>query len=1799
LSNPIRPPGREVRPQVYLIEVDVFDSRLKVSESLQVDRLVMPVVFGETLRLTEQPRFSRHQASTHSYDLFVEDGVEATRIVKVDWDESLNLSERLDYESHLHFQVLLTLSEYLEESAPGDPAETPRLHVVDSIESTTTQRPDIPVESLRVGETVELTTFGCEAISPTTLSLTLPFDCTFGGLSDASNYVIVSEGKGYPIDVLSAAPIVDELRDGKLCQVAGVHEIVLDKNFSAPDLGSFLHLEVKGSGTTRVRIEEVVSPTRVRVDRSLSPSDEISSWRQTTGVSKVVLTTSKGTNGALYRLTCKRIRNTRTLRIHQDFSTCFVAKAAKPRLVNVECLPEGQILLTYSEPMRPDSELTSVSEYRVEGPTPVEVMSVDSVGPTQVMLRTRGLTKGSFKIIVNTKGTPKDVAGNPITEVIDSGIGTANVLTSTTVQIPSESFVASAVVGRYLTLSGTNSNQYLIVDRPTADTLQVEGTLNIEIGLDWQVTNPFFNEAIFISSTPLTQRSIFTDRGPISKPPLTLSSGVDGTVINPTDVICSSANFSSDVVGKYLNLAGESYRIVALLTSTSLRVQGSLQTATNLNWSVIDPRNGQIADDPSDVTVRVNGVPVEPVAVIGLMGQIVLAAAPEEDDDVKVDYHWVSNPTIDIRRLNSREFVLNNWNRDNRQIPNPNQHNYRYNNVLVKPSGYVADDCQSVLAQPLERQLFYRAFERKYTAVLNDPNLLRLNSPIHRIADAPLSRPIETISVQYNADTLPESSFPAWTRVGNGTYSVTSGTLSVNDTSSGNFPTGLPLFWTRSIDVTYPHVFAATWRMSLTDTPVLNGVFSGVAAGWSDDEKAVVVGYLKDGSTYKIGFLRQGYGDNPAPMAAWTGAINESNEPTGLPQDFDVTIPHSYRLFQDRDGIVKLFVDGGVIEILRITKDELPFLYELNDPFDQIQGAYFGSLSREATSSSDWDFYRYLILPTNPIQSAPAVFVSYEGNTLPERDFNPWTPVGYHGTETISGGDVLVLDSTSATDAMTSALVGLVDGDFRGLVRFEPLLTAAADAAVDWKMQLRTWTQGIAPNAMTLAMDDGKKLIQVSMLAKNPSPKFSYGGRVLPENATPVGWERNTITTLPGITTSMLGRALHIEDTIVSDGVVYHVNDFEAGVTPDRVIETTLDYILEFRVKVNSFTATDTGLNGSCFAGVTADIFDGVKTLGLLFREDPLLGTTLAFHSDGVILGMPSNPVQFQFAWDDGLFHTYRLVKNTLGDLVTLFVDTLFIGSVAYSAFVTSAGNPTVSFGTATPDGSSLGALSDTEWAYVNAWRVADVSVQKYLGVWRGHDPDSLLGYHLPTKLRDRTGMVLDSTTLTDAGGSFVINDVDAGDVIIVDGGVNRGVYDVAARVNATTLTLTTPFPVPAVPVLYRVPREVDWTQFHNYRLVRDRSGNIKLSVDSQVLIDLEYDSDLPSNSVGLWRQLTNGVPSIVFGAFDPTNLSQSGWDFVRYGITRSLSEQRIVPHHMVLNQRNIMASPDHLFTSVAHRHTNFWSSSTGIPLKELYDDANHKAFTKLNEGTPLVPQTQTSEVRKPTPIFESLSGLNRPEDVLNSDSDFVLNDAKTRVRLLVPNDVLYNSLEVTERSEGETDLLYPMDDSLGPVGLGSISFKKDVCLHYDGATFPELDSNAPTPWSLNSVSPSDVQVTSFGGVLTYSTTGSTTTIYRNPTSLPSATSLPTEVKFTFKVLTDSSGGTGDTGVRVGFSAFGMTAALAFLTDPYGDRVVRLLDMQSGDTLAEVLFDFLDNLPHQYRLVRDPTAGTVSFFVDG
>lgn len=1444
-------------------------------------------------------------------------------------------------------------------------------------------------------------------------------------------------------------------------------------------------------------------------------------WRLISGVTHFLIETTKVTAGKTYEISAKSLLTSDGRYIDLiGFTLVRLADVQLPRVGWAGSIGEdGMVLVQYDQPMQPDRG-------SLFNPDDYSITGPSAVGVRDVLWQGPGIvalrTTGLIEgdyTVTVSTSTPKDVAGNPL--------------------------------------------------------------------------DPTFNTAIFTSSPPVAVRSIFTDRGPIAKPPLTIQSGTAATLDSFTGATLTGAILTSDHVGKYLTLtSGTStnagtYLVSAVLSSTQARLQASftLPDTASFAWELFDPQDGYLADDPADVTVTINGSPVTPEAVVGLLGQVVLNTPPAASDDVQVDYSWCCNPTVDFRRLNSKEFRLNGWNRD---IGNPadiNQHKYRYNNVLVRPSDYEPLDPRAVLDQPEERELHYRAYERAYTPVLNDPSLLVLNTPIHRIAYPPAQRQLVETFKAYNGIGLPESQVvDPWVRKGSGVASSSGGYLTIEDNTSGPFPTGQPLFWTRSIDITFPHVFAISWRFEPTAITELDGVFSGIAAGYSDDIVMVVVGFLDDGGVKKLAVLKRGYGDDPSLITAWTGGLDATSSPTGLPADFDWTDDlHSYRIYRDRDGVIYIYVDGSLDPILRVTPDELPFVEELNAPFDEVQGAFFGSLSRAARSTSRWDFCRYLIQPTNAVQTSASSFVSYEANVVPEIDAKPWTPIGFHGTETIISTDFLLLDSTSASDA---ANVGLMGGDYRGYFRFEPLLTLSSELVVDAKLQGVTHTHGLEPNGLTFAVDDGTRLMQVSFLTDLSTPEISYGGRSLPGDFTPYAWG-----SAGAQTGAMVGRILRITDASTTDGLVYYYDDTQPATSDDRVVATAFDYILEFRCRVNSYT-----VDGSGLAGVVGQVFDGTRSVGLLLQETG--GTKYAtFQSDGTIL------TQVAFDWGDGQAHTYRLTKSTSGDLVSLFVDGQFYGSMAYSGFSAPGAATTgqVTFGSSTP--ASVGCESVVDWYYCNAWRLGS-NLRYYVGIWRGTALGDLRDYHLPVKQVGREATAV-ANALGDGNAAFLAAGVVAGDLLIVDDGPNAGVYEVASVTSENDLTLMTTWPQQPSQVTYRIAEESDWTSQHKYRLARDSQGTVSLlrDAESSPLIQIGYTSlDLPISGAGVIRTISGGLPAIVFGAFESATLSQSSWDYVRYGLTRSPTELRIVPHHEVLNQWNVMHSPERLYTQLAHTLTDFKSSSTGQPPKtdpDFLADADLEAFTKLNQGTPIVPLTQSFEVRAPYPTTEFISALNRPEDVLNSDADFTLNDGAVRYRLIVPDDVLYSCLDVIEQTTGEQDLIAPFSDGCGCMPDLALEYTKNVCLTYDGSVLPEDDAAASTPWHLLNDDPGQVSTSVFGGILTFATgTGGTRAVYRNDTPLPDAPSLRTEAQFRMKVLADGTLGTDDTQIRAGLSAPGFTVALAFVTTPLSERYVLVVDLNNGSVVGSITFDFLDGAYHTYKIVRDPSAGVVQVAID-
>lgn len=1312
------------------------------------------------------------------------------------------------------------------------------------------------------------------------------------------------------------------------------------------------------------------------------------------------------------------------------------------------------ILVNFSKDLVVDEVLLNTDSYTISGSLTVTILEVYTVGTNKVALKVSGVVTGSYLVTVVGQLTPTvipvhSIDGHPL-------------------------------------LTGSN------------------------------VTS-------FIGQIAYADRSIFTRKGPIAKPESVVQFGAQWSVqttpvrffgaVTTNEVVLLGASLNSNHAGLYLRLQssvgvldpvnGGDYKILSVLSSTRVRVEASFRApstdpSNNLvtnYWAIVNPNHGFIADSPSDVEVLVNGVSVAIDHVVGLLGQIVLVTPPGPGSTILVNYSWVNDPTVEIRRLNSTEFSSNRWDRRDGVKGKA----FPYRNVVQSSSGSSTriplDDIRAPQPQPLLRELFYRAYERAYTAVSNDPTLLRLNTPKNRIAYTPLSRQVSEVSVAYDANTLPEVDLTnPWQRKGTGTASIVDSFLSVTSATTGPFPVGQPFYWTRGVDLTFPHAYATTWRLRINSTTP-DGVFTGVCTGWSDSTRVVILGYLLDGGVHKIGFLTRGHGDNPALIEGWSGGIDSLGNPTEAPVEFDWSILHSYRLFRDTSGLIHFYVDGEVVASLVISESQLPFLEELNDSFNEIQNIFFGSLSRIASNYSFWDFVHYLVLPTNPQQSVPSSYTSYTPTLLPENSFPPWTPVGYHGNESLVGGS-FILDSTSATDLATSTEVGLIGGDFKGFTRIEPLLSAASNTVVDFEVNLRTFTHGITPNATMVAVDDGNRLVQVCFFPTKSQPNVSYPGRSMPQDATPRPW-----TSLGGSLAYMIGRTLRIEDTSLSDGRVFVIEDLEpigsenrifssfkvpttaatvsmsgnsftdstanfviaavqegdtlvitsgvnagsylvssvisgtlleiSGVFPTTVSTSTTyeipanDYFFEFKCAVISSTPDPTADH---FCGVTADVYDGIKTIGVMLQKNPT--PQVALHSDGVVIQ------SFTFNWDDQQPHIYRAVKNAAANLVILYVDGVFLGSQAYSGFTTVApSTPTFSFGSSTS--SSSQSLSVVDWHYVNGWRAQPLlGVRHYVGIWKGSNPNSLLGYYLPLRVKGEARTA--GNQLQDLLADFTASGVLPGDDLIIDDGENQGVYEVSF-VGTDTLTITAVFPQPGSTVVgYRIPYQIEWAVDHTYQILRDPAGFVGLFLDSSTtpIILIEYNhTTLPSSLVGLPGEFNRGLPSVTWGAFDPTNLSQTAWGFMQYGITRSPIEVKAVPSHQVSNQRNVMSSPEHLFGSVVHNHTQYSSASTGVPYlwNEYVTNPNVHAFTKLNEGTPLVPATQTFEIRKKgVSPFAPYSSSGFGGSSLGTDG-FGYGTVGAIPSLdrpfNIPSGVLYNRLEVVERSSGAPDLLSAFSD--------------------------------------------------------------------------------------------------------------------------------------------------------------------------
>lgn len=260
-------------------------------------------------------------------------------------------------------------------------------------------------------------------------------------------------------------------------------------------------------------------------------------------------------------------------------------------------------------------------------------------------------------------------------------------------------------------------------------------------------------------------------------------------------------------------------------------------------WTLKNPRRGMVADDSTDVEVSVNGLPAAVESVFGLLGAVVLQTKPGGSDVVTIDYDFLGNPPSKFLRLNSPEFNLNQY--GNLGLSGLPKHKYRANSYLINSNE--GPDFNSFF-QPKRIGWKYKGLERAYTAVLNDPTSLLLNVPSNKISFPVLFEQVREVTVRYDPTSLPQNSTDPWILDGDGFFSLApgGGELTITDQNVQTGPDSKPPFFHHEVDLSSPSIISAAFRALAMDDAglTLDGVFTGVAFGFSDGRKVTVVGFI-------------------------------------------------------------------------------------------------------------------------------------------------------------------------------------------------------------------------------------------------------------------------------------------------------------------------------------------------------------------------------------------------------------------------------------------------------------------------------------------------------------------------------------------------------------------------------------------------------------------------------------------------------------------------------------------------------------------------------------------------------------------------------------------------------------------------------------------------------------------------------------------------------------------------------------------------------------------------------------------
>jgi hypothetical protein len=743
----------------------------------------------------------------------------------------------------------------------------------------------------------------------------------------------------------------------------------------------------------------------------------------------------------------------------------------------------------------------------------------------------------------------------------------------------------------------------------------------------------------------------------------------------------------------------------------------------------------------------------------------------------------------------------------------------------------------------------------------------------------------------------------------------------------------------------------------------------------------------------------------------------------------------TYRLCRDENANAKLYVSASVDPIISVGYDDLPAPSDIDAKFDPIQQTFFGSIRRDATSTSHWQFIRINIAPVSADLIEDNKSVDYDASVVPERDpVAPWITIGQGGNERVLTGDILLLDSTAKAAEEDISALGLSTGAYRGFIRFEPILSINTAASVEFKTAVDYYTFSLSNQQAGVFLEDNNLSVQLLFLQYSPSAA----------NVTGTVTEPYVI--------------------ITDDQFIFKIGDSADIVVTFLGTDTTAAAV-SARINAALATALPPGFTFATDEGGRVKLT--LNVLGSATSFEIVSGSSLAKlgFSPGVYIGRDSNP-EPKVSWfgadfpsqDDPTWNasgtqsatmlgrTLRITDNSTSDYLTYNLTDPIVTNQAFNpsvnwkldarlvmrSFIVGDALPTVApfltlyfCGALTtldegPGGKNIElhlsidiATSDPYLnlvSYDSGANSLDV-VGQYAFDWNDGQVHT---YNIYTsKAADSIFVYADGILLVSIGpaptysglnSSYTSQFVSFGSgsepVTASNIGAAQSVVDwesVAVFRDSNLEDATAAdrryigiykggdAELLASYYLY----QIDWTTVHTYRIIRDPLTAVSVYVDGgdTPVISVAYDIlTLPPAATSFFNEITSDLAIVAFGSFSSEEISRTRWEYVQYSIGKITLTDRLVPPHHWLNQGNAIASPDHLYTKIPHFHQGMRVYSGGTPLEDFLADEDAESFTVLGEGTVPVPMTQDLDSRGGlVKVGTPLKGIP-PTDLVNTN---------------------------------------------------------------------------------------------------------------------------------------------------------------------------------------------------------------------